>query len=341
VIRLLICAPLAALLCGSSVDTRVADAAKRADRAAVRALIGQKADINATQADGTTALHWAVHRDDVETAGLLIRAGANVKTANRYGVTPLSLACVNGKGGMVELLLGAGADPNTVSADGETALMTCARTGGVEAVKALLGRGAAVDAKETQRGQTALMWAAAEGHAEVVEALLEAGADPKYRLASGYDAFLLAVREGQTSVVRVLLKAGANVNEPMRSPDQTSRDRLIVARGAPRPGTTALHLAVGNAHFELAAMLLEAGANPNAIGPGYTPLHMISQVRKPGGGDNDPTPRGSGNMTSLQLVKKLVEHGADVNARLTRRVNFGLTSLNTNGADAAARVAGG
>lgn len=277
------------------------------------------------------ALLQAVHRNDLSRAESLIRAGADVKATNRYGVTSLSLACENASAPMVQLLLKAGGDVNSALPGGETALMTCARTGDVEAVKALIARGAAVDAKETTRGQTALMWAAAEGHAGVVEALLAAGADPRYRVDSGFNAFLFAVREGQTAVVRTFLKLGANVNDAIEQPKVEGR-KLNPGRGAPRPGTSALHLAVGNAHFDLAAFLLEAGADLNAMGPGYAPLHMISHIRKPGGGDNDPTPRGSGTMTSLELVKKFVEHGANLNLRMTRRVNFGLTGLNTNGA---------
>ena len=323
-------APTFCLLCSAS-ESRIAVAAKEMDTPTVRALIDKKADVNGTLIDGSTALHWAVHNDDVQTAELLIRAGADVKVANRYGVTPLSAACVNGNGAMVKLLLDAGADANGALPGGETALMTCARTGRLEAVQALLERGAVVDAKEGERGQTALMWAAAEGHPDVVEALLKAGADVNQKLNSGFTPFLLAVREGQADVVRVLLKAGTDVNEIIE-PAQAMGRRFSGANGAPRPGTSALHLAVGNAHFELAALLLEAGANPNAMGPGYTPLHMISNVRKPGGGDNNPTPRGSGTMSSLQLVKKMAEKDANLNARMTRKVNFGLTGLNTEGA---------
>jgi uncharacterized protein len=282
-------------------------------------------------ADGTTDLHRAAYRDDLAAAERLLREGADAKTANRYGVTPLSLACTNGNAAMVELLLKAGADPNTVLPGGETVMMTCARTGKVDAVKALLARGADVHTKEAKRGQTALMWAAAEGHAQVVEELIKAGADFRIRLSTGFSPFLFAVREGQADVVRVLLKAGADVNETIQT-QQTSGPRPASGAGVPRPGTSALHLAAVNAHYELGAMLLEAGIDPNAAAVGYTPLHMISSVRKPGGGDNDPAPRGSGNMNSIEFVKKLVKHGANVNARMTRRMNFGLTSLNTVGA---------
>ncbi|PYV15367.1 MAG: hypothetical protein DMG07_09985 [Acidobacteria bacterium] len=315
-------------LFGAASDARLADAAKKMDRAAVRALLEGRVDVDAAQVDGTTALHWAARQDDLETAKLLVRAGANARAANRYGVTPLSLACTNGSGAMVELLLKAGADPNTALPGGETALMTAARTGKIEAVRALLSRGADVAAHEDRRGQTALMWAAAEGHVEVVKALIAAGADFRARLASGFTPFLLAVREGQAGVVRALLEAGADCNETIQPP----QGRKPGGGKAPRPGTSALILAVANAHYELAAYLLDAGADPNAAGPGYTALHTITWVRKPGGGDNDPAPQGSGTMTSLELVKKLVAHGANPNARMTKKVNVGLTSLNTLGA---------
>jgi len=282
---------------------------------------------SAVEPDGTTPLHRAAERDDVAAAQALLKAGADPRAANRYGVTPLSLACTNGSAPMVTLLLDAGADPNAALPGGETALMTAARTGSVDAVRALLARGADVHAKDPRRGQTPLMWAAAEGNVEVIEALLGAKAELNARLDSGYTAFLFAVREGQARAVRALLRAGANVNDsiPMTR-------KLGQPHGAPRAGSSALHLAVANAHYELAAMLLDAGADPNAGAPGYTPLHIVTWIRKPGLGDNDPAPDGSGAMTSLEFVRKLVEKGANLNARMTKKVNVGLTSLNTMGA---------
>ncbi len=288
-----------------------ADAVEKSDRAAIRSLLKQHTDANAPQADGMTALHWATRLDDLETAKLLIKAGANAKAENRYGVTPLSLACANGNTELVEWLLAAGADPNSTLRGGETALMTAARTGRVGPVKALLARGAKVEAKE-RRGQTALMWAAAEGHAEVVELLLKAGADFHTPLAdSGFTPLFFAVREGRTDVVRVLLKAGADVNETMQ-PRKTS------GKG-PKKGMSPLLLAVENGHFDLAVALLEAGADPNDQRSGFTALHTLTWVRKPNrgdGDDGDPAPIGSGKLSSLQFAKKLVEHGANVNARL-------------------------
>lgn len=320
-------------LSAAGAEARLADAIKQQDREGVRSLLEKRVDVNAPQIDGTTALHWAAHQDDLETAQLLIRAGANVKSANRYGVTPLSLACTNGNAAMIELLLAAGAATNTVLPGGETALMTAARTGKLDAVKVLLARGADVHAKESQRGQTALVWAAAEGHTEVVEALIKAGADFRLRLNSGFTPFLLAAREGQAGVARVLLKAGVDVNETLQT-NVTSGRRLLYGGGGPRDGSTALILAALNGHYDLAAYLLDTGADPNATGPGYTALHTVSWVRKPGGGDNDPAPQGSGNMNSVDFVKKLVAYSANLNARMTKKVNVGLTRLNTLGATA-------
>ena len=276
--------------------------------------------------DGTTPLHLAAERDDLAAAKSLLRSGADAKAANRYGMTPLALACENGDAAMIELLLAAGADANAALPGGETALMTASRTGRLEAVKVLLAHHADVNAKESKRGQTALMWAAAEGNTAVVEELIRAGADLHARLDSGFTPYLFAVREGRIETVKALLKAGAGVNETIQPA------RRFNSGKAARAGSSALHLAVDNAHYELAAYLLDQGADANAIGPGYTPLHIVTWVRKPGGGDNDPAPDGSGNMTSLEFVKVLVKHGADLNARMTKKVGVGLTSLNTAGA---------
>jgi uncharacterized protein len=213
---------------------------------------------------------------------------------------------------LVELLLAAGADAKTTLRGGETALMTAARTGKIGPVKALLARGAEVDAKE-KRGQTALMWAAAEGHATVVELLLQAGADFRSTLPdSGFTPLFFAAREGRAAVVRALLNAGADVNEAMK-PAKTSGK-------APRKGTSAFILAVENGHFELALSMLDAGADPNDQRSGFTALHVMTWVRKPSRGedDGDPAPLGSGKLSTLQFIKRLVEHGADVNAALEK-----------------------
>src|SRR5262245_511186 len=312
----------------------LAEAAEHGNRALVRELLAKRADANAAQVDGMTALHWAVSKDDAEMAGLLVKAHANVNAANRYGVPPLSIACTNGNAALVRLLLDAGANPNASLPGGETVLMTAARVGNVEAVKALLARGANPNALE-QREQTALMWAAAEGHATVVRALIEAGSTINSTLPSGFTPLFFAVREGHIDVVRVLLEGGVNVNETL----QPKADRPASPLGANykpiRNGTSPLMLAVENGHFELAIALVQAGADPNDQRSGFTALHAISWVRKPDASDvGDPAPIGSGRLTSLQFVGALVARGANVNARLAKvpRPPASATLLGTEGA---------
>ncbi len=276
--------------------------------------------------DGAGPLHRAAFDDDLPAAERAVRGGADVNGVNRYGMTPLSLACTNGNAAMVALLLKSGADANKPLPGGETPLMTCARTGKPAAVAALLAAKADVSAKES-KGQTAIMWAAAEGNVEAVKLLIAGGAEFRERVPSGFTPFLFAVREGRSGAVSALLKAGVDVNESILRPGQGRKSSQ--GRGWPPVGNSALVLAVLNGHFELASQLLDAGADPNAAGAGYTALHAISHVRKSGGGDNDPPPIGSGAMTSLQFVGKLAAKGANLNARMTQKVGFGLTRLNT------------
>jgi ankyrin repeat protein len=283
-------------------DVRLVEAVKKADKAALLALLSQHADVNAPEVDGTTALHWAVQRDDLDTAALLIRAGANVKAVNRYGMTALTLACVNGSAAGIEMLLNAGADPNTTLPEGETALMTAARTGARDAVTALLSRGADVNAKENWKGQTALMWAVAERHLAATRALIESGADVRARSRGGMTPLLFAVRAGDIDGVTVLLEAGSDVTD------------------ASADGTSALVLAIINARYELAALLLDRGANPNATDPRGSALHALAWMRNPGY-PAAPNPRPSGNLDSLELARALLAHGASPNARIAWKEN--------------------
>ncbi len=284
----------------------LADAVQKQDREGTDRLLQQHVDVNAPQVDGMTALHWAVYNDDLETLKRLLAVGADVQMTNRYGVPSLSLACQNGNTAIVESLLEAGADPNATLRGGETALMTAARTGKPGPVKTLLDHGADVNAKERQ-GQTALMWAAADGHVSVVNALLEAGADFRTPLKSGFTPLFFAVREGRIDVVLRFLNDGVDVNDVMQ-PTSTSGK-------SPPAGTSPLILAVENGHLELSAALLDAGADPNDRRAGYTALHTVTWVRKPLRGDGDPAPVGSGSLSSLEFVRVLASHGADVNVR--------------------------
>ena len=267
-------APLAA-----AADLRLLEAVKRQDAEAISILLREHADVNAAQPDGATALHWAVHWDDVTTAQRLLGAGARVNAANELGVTPLSMACENGHGPMVTVLLQGGADPNLTLGARPPALMLCAHTGSLDGVKALVARGANVNAREPRRDQTALMWAVAERHPDIVRVLLDHGADlhARSRLSrlrvnlgdpndiytgvvgdvsrGSSTALLFATRSGDVQSARLLLDAGANVNDS--APD----------------GNSALIVAVHSNQTAVARLLLQKGANPNVIGGGYTALH--------------------------------------------------------------------
>ena len=312
-------------------QTPLLDAVKSGDATAVRALLDQRVDVNAARTDGTTALHLAIDRDDADLVRMLIRAGAKPSTANRYGATPLWLAAVNGSATCIGILLEAGANPSETTAEGETVLMVAARTGTLPAVQTLLAAGTDPNVKERWRGQTALMWAAAEGHAPVVQTLVKAGADVHARSNGGFTPILFAARAGRIAAVDALLAAGANLHDalPVRARGGAAR----AAQGPPEVGADVFLLAAANAHYELAAHLLDLGADPNVAPQGYTALHQVSWVRKAGiSGSNNPAPEGSGSMDSLTFVRTLLAKGAAINARVTKRPNMGVTTLNSIGA---------
>jgi ankyrin repeat protein len=315
-------APLLALLSAAALmgDTRLADAAMAPDKEAVISLLKQKVDVNAAQPDGTTALHWAARHDDLDTAELLIRAGANVKAANRFGVTPLALACTNGSAAMIEKLLKSGEDPNAVvSVEGDTALMLAARTGKPDAIAVLLNHGADVD-KANSEGQTPLMWAAAARNPAAVQVLVDhkANVNAKTHTAppprpldtifsapfpvGGMTALLFAARQNDADSTRILLAAGAKVNE-----------------GA-ADGTSPLLVAVMNGHYALGNFLLEKGADPNvADSKGRAALYAAVDMRNLEWSTR-PAPPEKDSMTELDLIKALLAHGANPNARLTKKI---------------------
>ena len=287
----------------AAVDFPLLDAVRAGDTERARALIADGVDVDSSDGDGTTALHWAALNDDVETAGALLAAGARIEAANRFDATPLALAAENGSAAFIELLLDAGADPDAATPEGETALMTVSRTGRADAVRLLLGRGADPNRAEGWRGQTALMWASAENNLAAAEALLAGGADVHARSTGGFSPLMFAVRAGYRDMTRLLVEAGA-------SPEETLFD-----------GTSALVLATKNGHYDLGAYLLGAGADPNADDQGWTALHEIKWTRRPNLGFNNPPPIVTGSMTDLDFIRKLAEHGADLDARMAKEPN--------------------
>jgi ankyrin repeat protein len=316
-------------------DLRLPDAARNQDAKAVRSLLLQKVDVNARSSDGSTALLWLAHWNDVETADLLLKAGADANTANDFGMTPLSQACTNGSFEFVRLLLKSSANPNTAIATGETPLMTCAKTGNVDAVRLLVEYGAAVNAKEPAQNQTPLMWAAAERHSNVVSALISLHADLKAHTKDGFTAIHFAARVGDLESIKLLLAAGVDVNLLTRTGDSEAGNAGAPATAAPggrggartsggASGYTPLLVATLRAQVDVALYLLDHGADPNIDAAGFTPLHWASTTwegyaANPVYGFEDPMSGIPDRQAKLRLVKALLAHGANVNARMTKR----------------------
>jgi ankyrin repeat protein len=307
-----------------AANSEVADAAMRGNREAVRAAVARKADVNAAQVDGSTALHWAVQWDDLEMADLLIRAGARVAATTREGVAPLQLAAINGSAAMLDRLLKAGADPNVpLTSRGDTAMMMAARTGRAEAIRVLVAAGADVNAKESWGGTTPLMWAASEGNAEAARLLITRGADVNARshyiaaangrgfegrtpvanrtdpkteeFASGWlTPLMLAAREGDLELARVLVDAGADV-------DAVAGD-----------GKTALALAIFNGNYDVASYLVDSEADVNqADAQRFTPLFWAVDRRNMETAPNFPW---MVTADPMPLIAKLLDAGANPNA---------------------------
>ena len=324
-------------LAAATPDARVADAAMHNDKDAVRALVKQKADVNAAQGDGATALHWAAYNDDLDMVKALLAAGANVKATTREGaITPLQMACVTGDAAMIEALLKAGADPNTTKSNGTTVLMTAAASGSPDAVKALLDHGADVNAKEAARGQTALMFAAALNRDAVVKVLAAHGAS--VNLATAVRKLEHVRYDQDGNIVEAKPTAAADPNAPKAAnpkAEAAAREELetlahaigfkdveyragasggrrggragdVAARGPRKVGAdfmggmTALLYAAREGHIEAARALVEAGADVNQInGDKISPMVMAII---------------NGH---LDLAKYLLDHGADPNIETT------------------------
>lgn len=307
-----------------AASSEVADAARKGDKVAVRALIQRKANVNAPQVDGSTALHWAAQADDLEMASLLISAGANVAAATKLGAQPLLMACLNGSAAMIEKLVKGGANPNAaITASGDTGIMIAARTGKADAVKTLLDLGANVNAKETWGGTTALMWAVSEKHPAVAKLLVERGADVNAKtnfvpsasgrgfegatpvaakpgqaveeFASGlFTPLMLAAREGDLESARLLVAAGADLN------------------AVAGDGKDALSIAIFNGAYDLAEFLVDNHANVNhADTQRFTPLFWAVDRRNMETAPNFPW---MVTTDPMPLIKKLLNAGANPNA---------------------------
>ena len=300
---------------------------------ACAAVPGARGDREAADADGTTPLHWAVRADDLPAVRRLLHDGADAKAANRYGVTPLSLAAESGDPAVIDALVGAGADANTSLSNGQTMLMIAARTGNPAAVKALIAHGAAANARESVLGETALIWAAVEDHGPAVAALVAGGADVNARSnvltfprrdygdgksgrytvlpRGGWTPLMYAARQDARASLQALAAAGASLN--VTDPD----------------GTTALTLAIINAHYDTAVLLLDRGADPNvADSRGMTALYAAVDMNTLDETPGRPAPKATGTIDSLGMIDRLLAHGANPNARLSAAV---LERVHNNG----------
>jgi len=344
------------LVSAAAVDTRLSEAAMNGDRAGFQELLRQKADVNGAQGDGSTALHWAAFRDDLEMTQALLKAGADVNPKTRLGdQTPLFMAAKNGNAAIVELLLKSGAAANAKSSNGTTPLMMAAASGSAPAVQVLLDHGADPNLKDVNQGQTALMFAAGFGRTDAVKVLAARGADlsalslvPTRLQAArgnrgdgnqqanqqqanqqqnqqgqqnanrragrgggatplalgGLNALQFAARDGHRATVEALVQAGADVNQ------LTASDKM-----------STLTLAILNGQFDVAKYLLDHGADPRpASTDGVTALYATVDAQWAVRSWYPAPTVDQEKTTHIDLMKSLIEHGADVNARMGGRL---------------------
>jgi len=305
------------MLLAAAPAAGLVDAVKSGDRSTAIALLQQKVNVNAAESDGTTALHWAVQRDDLDLVDRLIKAGANVNAKNDYGSSPMSEAALNGKAAIIDRLLKAGADVESANSDGQTALMVIARSSNVDAAKLLLSRGAKVNAVEKFHEQTALMWACAQSQPAMVRVLVDAGADVNARSrvnnwerqvtaearaiarpSGGLTPLLYAARQGCTECVKILAEAGADLD--LGDPDNVSP----------------LLMASLNGRWEVSKYLISKGANVNKWDWwGQSPLYAaVDWNTIPHGGRPDRP--SLDETTSFEIIQLLLDKGANPNLQL-------------------------
>lgn len=326
VLSLITLAAVSGAAFAAAPDLRLVNAVADQDKALVRSLLKQGADVNAARADGATALLWAAHWGDLDTVDLLLRAGANVNAADDHGVTPLAQAAENASLPVVERLLRAGANPNAAQISGLTPLMIAAHTANPEVVKALLAHAANVNAATTETKNTALMWAVGDRNNEMAKLLIDAQADVHASSAKGFTPLLYAARNGDIEMAKTLLGAGAK-------PSETGSD-----------DTHALALSIVKGHTDFALFLLDQGANPDddidgipalQAATGAVDLWLSNWARRHEGlSDYGGFGAGAFGMTGrLGLVKALLAHGANPNSRIKISAMFmGYIGFPTKGA---------
>jgi uncharacterized protein len=303
----------------AAVRSDVADAVMRGDKAALRTLLDQRADVNAPQPDGATALHWAAFRGNKEMADLLIRAGASVKAANRDGATPLSLASTNGDAAMIATLLAAGADPNESLPLGKTPLMMASRAGNVDAIKVLIDHGADVNARDNLRGTTPLMWAADEGHETAIRLLIQRGADLKARSSPAERGRGPALGKANDPRKQVAAQ-GAALAAGQASPELGAL--RAITEGAQQQGQRGAAPQGQQPQQGAAAQGQRAGGRGQAGAAADGAADQVDDAAAAAGFGRGPAPKDGGELTplvyavranDLESVEALLEAGADIN----------------------------
>ncbi|HEV2200665.1 MAG TPA: ankyrin repeat domain-containing protein [Bryobacteraceae bacterium] len=294
---------LMGVLMGADLSGRppIVEAARSSDHDALRALLAKKVDVNAVEGDGSTALHWASYRDDLEGVDLLLHAGAKVNASNDLGATPLWAASQNGSAPMVAKLLAAGANPNAALLAGETPVMVAARSGYANVLELLLAKGGDPNARGA-RGQTALMWAVSQKHPEAVKVLLAHGADVEIR-SNAWNEVMAVPPHGYLPYNRAIPHGGDTALMFAAREDDVESAKLLVAAGAQVNaadawGVTATTLAAHSGNDDAVAFLLSKGADPNLAAAGFTALHAAIMRR------------------DEALVSALLDHGANPNVPL-------------------------
>lgn len=308
-------------------QSTLADLIQNGRRATALELIDEGADVNVTQGDGTTPLHWAVYQMDAELTRQLLDRGALPDAVNRYGSTPLAEAAKVANAALVEMLLDAGADAESPNVDGQTALMIAARTGSMDVARQLVEHGADVNARERWRGQTALMWAASGRYVALTEYLIAHGADvsaravvndwgaqitseprAQYRPTGGLTPLLYAARAGCVGCIAAILDGGEDIDRP--TPD----------------GVTPLMIAIDNFEFDAAMYLLDAGANPHYADwwgrtAFYLAVDMNTYIPRTvlgglGGEDTVPGATLSSETSAMDVIQRLLDAGVEVDTQL-------------------------
>ena len=343
---------ITAMIMAGSDDVRVAQAAMKGDREAVKSLLKQAADVNAAQGDGMTALHWAASSGDPEMTQTLLYAGANVRAATRIGgYTPLFMAAKNGYSAIVDLLVKANSDAKLKSTFGLTPLMGAAMSGNKTSVSLLLAAGADPNARETELGQTALIFAAAFDRGDVIPELVKGGADlnqvspvrqPPPTPQRGFPAAPAPAPAAPAVAAAAVAPApppmpadpgnrgGGNPRGGFTPLMYAAREgslvaaKALVAAGAKldvQAGdkSTAVLIASINGKFDVASFLVASGASLNiASVDGATPLNAVVHTQWSRESFHPQPTIKLENTTYLELMKAMLDRGANPNTQLTK-----------------------